>query len=486
MISIVIPAYNEEERISRCLESLLKQDFTGVFEIILVDNGSTDKTAQIAREKGVRVIACTPKGVVFARQAGAEAAGGEIIVQTDADTFYPEGWLSRIQERFDKHRQAVAIVGTFIYQNPPWWARYEYFLRALGNILSSLIFGRLYVVSGANLAFYKKSFIQIGGYRPGAYSSDQIDITARLNRVGKIIYDRKSYCLTSARSVTKPWYVVGADFLRHLGGFTGYLFSNTGEKTKKQARKIASVSTGTYLKVVTPILLIGFLCYGYFVPASPVFGKIYYRSITPQKVIALTFDDGPNEPYTSEILDILDQYNVQATFFLVGYNVKLYPQVAQRMVEEGNVIGNHSYSHNANHALTFDAYKDIALAQQTIISATGLSPHLYRGPHGKKTPWELEAIKKEGFVDVFWSIATTELNGKPAEYLADDIVKKARPGGVVLLHDGYGTEHNIPKADKSTTVKMLPEIIQRLQAEGYTFVTIPELFNIPAYHQVAE
>jgi peptidoglycan-N-acetylglucosamine deacetylase len=486
MISIVIPAYNEEKIINQCLESLQKQDFTGGFEIILVDNGSTDKTTQIARDRGVRVIACNRKGVSFARQAGAEAARGEIIVQADADTLYPPWWLSRIQKQFDKHRQAVAVVGTFIYQNPPWWAQCEYFLRVLGNILSSLIFGRLYVISGANLAFYKKSFIQIGGYRPGAYSSDQIDIAARLSRVGKVIYDRRSYCLTSARSVTKSCFVVGADFVRHLGGFASHIFSNYGEKTKKTSRKITSISTGTYLKVMTPLFLISFLCYGYFVPASPVFGKIYYKSITPQKVIALTFDDGPNEPYTSEVLDILDQYDAQATFFLVGYNVKLYPQTARRMLEDGYVIANHSYSHNANHALTFDAYKDIALAQQTIVSVTGVSPHLYRGPHGKKTPWELEAIKKEGLVDVFWSISTTELNGKTVASMAEDIVKQARPGGVILLHDGYGIDHNVKNADKSTTVKLLPEVIQRLRTEGYTFVTIPELFNIPAYNQVAE
>jgi peptidoglycan-N-acetylglucosamine deacetylase len=486
MISIVIPAYNEEKLISECLESLRKQDFKGAFEVILADNGSTDGTAQIAKDRGARVISCTRKGVSYARQAGAEAARGEIIVQADADTIYPQWWLRRIQEQFDKHRWAVAIAGTFIYRDPPWWSRFEYFLRILGNILSSIVFGRLYVISGANLAFYKKSFVQIGGYRHNVYSADQIDIATRLGQIGKIIYDRKSYGLTSARSVAKPAYIVFADFLRHLGGFIMHIFSISTDKTKKQARKITSISTGTYLKVVTPVLLISFLCYGYFVPASPVFGKVYYKSITPNKVIALTFDDGPNEPYTTEVLDILNEYNVRATFFLVGYNVKLYPQVAQRMLKDEDVIANHTYSHNANHALTFDSPKDIALAQQTIISTTGVSPHLFRGPHGKKTPWELEAIKKEGLVDVFWSISTSELGGRSAEWEADDIIKKARPGGIILLHDGYGTEHNTNNANKSHTVEMLPDIIRSLRAEGYRFVTVPELLNIPAYNQVPE
>ena len=482
MISVVIPAYNEEKIVRECLESLKHQDFTGGYEIILVDNGSTDMTAQIAREMGVRVVSCVHKGVSFARQTGAEAAVGEIIVQADADTVYPKWWISRIQKMFKAHPQAVAVAGTFIYKDPPWWAGFEYFLRVFGNILAVLISGRLYVISGANFAFYKKSFTLIGGYHHGAYSSDQIDIATRLSQVGKVVYDRKSYGSTSARSVAKPVYVIFFDFLRHLYGFGKNHLTVRRAGIKKQSKKMASISTGTYLKVVTPMFLIGILCYGYFVPASPVFGKVYYKSLTPSKVIALTFDDGPNEPYTSEVLDILEKNQVQATFFQIGYNVRLYPEVSRRMVADGDIIGNHTYSHNANHALSFVSYKDIELAQQTIYAETGVKPHLYRGPHGKKSPWELEAIKKEGFVDIFWSIATNELSGKSPAVLADQIVNKAQPGGIILLHDGYGTEHNDPHADKSDTVAMLTEIIQRLQAEGYTFVTIPELFNIPAYN----
>ena len=482
MISVVIPAYNEEKVVRECLESLKRQDFTGGYEIILADNGSTDTTAQIARDMGVRVVSCNHKGVSYARQTGAEAASGEIVVQADADTVYPTWWLSRVQQGFKAHPRAVAVAGAFIYQEPPWWAGFEYFIRVLGNILTILLLGRPYVISGANFAFYKKSFTLIGGYHHGAYSSDQIDIATRLSQVGKVFYDRRSYGSTSARSVSKPVHVVFFDFLRHLYGFAKNYFTISRGTTKKQSKKIVSISTGTYLKVVTPIFLIGILCYGYFVPASPVFGKVYYKSLTPNKVIALTFDDGPNEPYTSEVLAILEKYQVQATFFQVGYNVQLYPEVSRRMVADGDIIGNHSYSHNANHALSFVSYKDIELAQQTIYAVTGVKPHLYRGPHGKKSPWELEAIKKEGFVDVFWNIATNELSGKSPSVLADQIIKKAQPGGIILLHDGYGTEHNDKNADKSDTVTMLPIIIQSLQAEGYTFVTIPELFNIPAYN----
>jgi peptidoglycan-N-acetylglucosamine deacetylase len=486
MISVVVPAYNEEKLIGENLESLKKQDFQGEFEIIVVDNGSRDNTARIARSMGIKVVACPQKGVSYARQCGAEAASGEIIVQADADTVYPPWWLTRILGQFKRHPQAIGVAGTFIYKNPPWWAGVEYFLRVFFGTFSSLLFGRPLVISGANLAFYKRAFTSIGGYEHGAYSCDQINIVTRLSRVGKVIYDGRLYCATSERSVNKPVLAILAAFMSHMTRFAGYAFRSIGLLFKRRRKKISSLSTGMYLKIAIPVFVIGILCYGYFVPASPVFGKVYYRSITSSKVISLTFDDGPNEPYTSQVLDVLKEYDVPATFFLVGNNVRLYPDVARRIFQEGHVIGNHSYYHNANHALSFKADKDILMAQQTISEVTGVEPHLYRPPHGKKSPWELEAIKHEGFVEVLWNISTNELSGRTPLFLAEQIVRKANPGGIILLHDGYGVIHNSPRADKSITVEMLPIIIEKLQNEGYSFVTVPELLHIPAYNRIAE
>jgi peptidoglycan-N-acetylglucosamine deacetylase len=204
MISVVVPAYNEEKLIGQNLESLKKQDFQGEYEIIVVDNGSRDNTALVARSMGIKVVVCPQKGVSHARQCGAEAASGEIIVQADADTIYPTWWLTRIAEQFKKHPEAIGVAGTFIYKNPPWWAGVEYFLRVFFGTLSSLVFGRPLVVSGANLAFSKRAFTRIGGYEHGSYSSDQINIVTRLSRVGKVIYDGRLYCATSERSVNKP------------------------------------------------------------------------------------------------------------------------------------------------------------------------------------------------------------------------------------------------------------------------------------------
>jgi glycosyltransferase involved in cell wall biosynthesis len=233
MMSVVIPAYNEQKYINRCLQSLKEQDYSGKYEIIVVDNGSSDNTQKIARSMGVRVISCPKKGVSYARQAGAEAARGLIIIQADADTIYPQWWLRRIKRQFDTHPKAVAVAGTFIYRNPPWWAAFEYFLRRVFGFLSAVLFGRPLIISGANFAFYKKSLEEIGGYKQDAYSSDQLDISARLSKKGKIYYDGRSYGATSSRAVAKPTFVVASEFFQHLYIFGRHTCKDLSGRLKK-------------------------------------------------------------------------------------------------------------------------------------------------------------------------------------------------------------------------------------------------------------
>jgi len=228
---------------------------------------------------------------------------------------------------------------------------------------------------------------------------------------------------------------------------------------------------------------------GYFLPTSPFFGKVYAAAKSSGKTIALTFDDGPNEPYTSEILDILSSYNIKATFFVIGENAQLYPDVVKKTIFQGNVVANHSYSHNANHALTLYGVKDLERAENVIFSITGVKPHLYRPPHGKKSPWELHGVKEAGLIDVTWDVSANDQHtlayfGTPSpEKYASAIVEDVKSGAIILLHDGHGTLHNSPKSDESLTVQALPLIIEQLQAKGYQFVTVPDLLHVPAYNK---
>ncbi|WP_238581993.1 glycosyltransferase family A protein [Dehalococcoides mccartyi] len=118
MISVVLPACNEEKFLPRSLDSLCRQDF-GSYEVIVVVNGSTDKTALVARKYPVKILHCEKHSAFYARQIGAEAASGEIIVQADADTIYPPDWLSLIYADFKRQPSAVAVAGVYKYADPP-------------------------------------------------------------------------------------------------------------------------------------------------------------------------------------------------------------------------------------------------------------------------------------------------------------------------------------------------------------------------------
>jgi glycosyltransferase involved in cell wall biosynthesis len=226
MISVVVPALNEETHLPECLRSLMDQDWDDEYEIIVVDNGSTDKTADVARDLGVRVIACSTRGAVYARQAGANKARGEIIAQVDADTLYPKDWFSTIASYFLKHPDSAGLAGRYAYIQPAWWAPIERIYRAALNGIGRLVLHWPPSVSGANFAFRRDAFLKAKGYDPASLQSDQWGIARRLSRFGKIDYDDGLVVMTSSRRVTKPVYVlayeslrncyrVGTHFLRH-------------------------------------------------------------------------------------------------------------------------------------------------------------------------------------------------------------------------------------------------------------------------------
>ncbi len=213
MISVVIPAFNEEKFLPRCLDSLLNQDYKGDFEIMVVNNGSTDDTDKVASRYGVRVISCPEKGVIYARQMGASSVSGQIIVQADADTIYPQDWLSRIARHFVSHPESVALAGVYTYNKPPYWAKCEYFLRNVANVLSIFFLGNAACISGANFAFRRQAYLKAGGYGLDSLYPDQWGISHRLSKVGKVSYDRTLSVMTSVRSVESPFFFVLIGFI---------------------------------------------------------------------------------------------------------------------------------------------------------------------------------------------------------------------------------------------------------------------------------
>jgi len=196
-ISVVIPAYNEEQYLGACLQSLKAQDYSGPFEIIVVDNGSTDRTAAVARESGVRVLCEPRRGVCAARQTGTESARGEIVVSTDSDTVFPTDWLSTIAGTFADDPDTVAVTGPVTFVDAPWWGRAQAGALFGVNQMIFLRTGKVRHISGCNTAFRKDAW---SGYRTElTQGGDELDLLRQLSRRGPVVFRRDMRVRTSSR-----------------------------------------------------------------------------------------------------------------------------------------------------------------------------------------------------------------------------------------------------------------------------------------------
>ncbi|MEM9542290.1 MAG: polysaccharide deacetylase family protein [Cyanobacteria bacterium P01_E01_bin.42] len=190
-----------------------------------------------------------------------------------------------------------------------------------------------------------------------------------------------------------------------------------------------------------------------------------------RKVIALTFDDGPAEEFTNNILYILDSHNIKATFFLLGLNVRHYPARAKHIHLKGHALANHSWSHPYHAQSPAGAASQIENTDFWIQKATGVRPKLFRPPGGFLHNGLAAYAAKKGQVVVMWSADSKDYFASP-QSIAKRVLREASPGGIVLFHDGGG--------DRANTVQALPYIINQLKAQGYEFVTVPELLDLKA------
>ncbi len=486
MLSVIIPALNEERFLSRCLESLKDQDYAGEYEIIVVDNGSSDRTPEIARNLGVNVISCPCRGVVFARDAGFKASKGGIIVQADADTVYPGDWLSRIVAHFSLNPDAMSVCGDVVYIHSPLWARVLQSARRLINLLSLRLSRKPALCPASSLAFRREALLKAGGYNTGMpFIGDERDLQGRLDRVGRMIYDPRLLSTTSARRFQGRFYqFIFVDMLwgtlleQAWYGVTGRSLSRSRASPRAEHVVKPLYRRGWAWSTVSMAAILGILLWGYFYPAADVFGTTYHRVSATDKLIALTFDDGPDALHTPQVLDVLHSHGVKATFFVVGSEVERNPALIRRITAEGHVLGNHSYTHRQFAEFGIPDYSELDLAQDKIEEVAGVRPRLFRPPYGRKTPWELDYVKDKGMVTVTWSLWANDLDDIPADAIEKKVIEDARPGIIIVLHDGNAAEENLGQFQ---TVVALPRIIEALQARGYAFVTVPELLGLPPY-----
>lgn len=206
------------------------------------------------------------------------------------------------------------------------------------------------------------------------------------------------------------------------------------------------------------------------ISAEEIYGKVYCRNTLCKGKIALTFDDGPHPRYTKEILAILEEYHVTATFFIIGVNATNYPEDLRRIVAAGCEIGNHTDSHCRIKALSSaEIQKELEQCEEHIYHLCGIRPRVFRPPEGMMNDSLKMVAAKMGYDLVLWSIDTKDWALNPPQEILKTVQNHIRGGDIILMHD-YVSGGN-------TTCASLRLLIPMLLARGYEFVTVSELIQ---------
>ena len=226
---------------------------------------------------------------------------------------------------------------------------------------------------------------------------------------------------------------------------------------------------------IYPLLFIVYsliLFYGCYYVGSNFFIKIICSATTDQKEIAISFDDGPSSNYTTEILQLLKQDNVKATFFCIGNRIAGNESILKKIKEEGHIIGNHSYSHH----FWFDIFSskkmldDLKKMDQETERVIGMLPKLFRPPYGVTNPNLKKAIIKGDYIPVGWSVRSMDTVIRNEKKLLDKINRSLKPGAIFLFHD-----------TSKTTVNVLPEFIREVKNKGYHIIPLDKLLHLNPY-----
>ncbi len=198
---------------------------------------------------------------------------------------------------------------------------------------------------------------------------------------------------------------------------------------------------------------------------------------TDRKIVALTFDDGPDDVWTPQILAVLAQYQIKATFNCVGSRVAQNPQMLQRMAREGHILANHSWDHpNFTKITLAEARDEIERTSQEIQRVAGVRPRYFRPPYGALDRDVIDEVIKLGYKILFWDVDSLDWAGLTGPQAAANVLAHTGPGAIILMHFAGGKGESL-----EDTVQALPYIITTLREEGYSFDTVPQLINQPPY-----
>lgn len=215
------------------------------------------------------------------------------------------------------------------------------------------------------------------------------------------------------------------------------------------------------------------ILWGMFERRAPLFGRIVSRARPRARAIAITFDDGPTEPYTSQILDVLRAYDARATFFVLGARASAAPEVVRRAASEGHEIANHGWDHQP---LPLHGPRHIRetieRTSALVAHITGRRPSFFRAPFGWRNPWVNSAARRQGCRPIAWTVGVHDTDRPGAMTIAQRAIGALQSGTILLLHDGRSLD---PSPDAGQVVEALPAILRAARDRGFEFLTVSAL-----------
>jgi peptidoglycan-N-acetylglucosamine deacetylase len=209
-------------------------------------------------------------------------------------------------------------------------------------------------------------------------------------------------------------------------------------------------------------------------PTGQWFGRAFCGLPRGSKSIALTFDDGPNDPHTLHLLQVLAKHSIRATFFLIGGYVRQRPDIVREIASQNHVIGNHTFTHPL---LTFQSssqiHSELVNCRQAITDVVGEHSNLFRPPWGGRRPGVFHLVRELGLEPIMWNVTGYDWDAPSADYIEKKVRARMHGGSVVLLHDGG---HKAFGTDRSKTVQAVDRLIVRYK-DHHDFVTIPEMMQ---------
>lgn len=210
-------------------------------------------------------------------------------------------------------------------------------------------------------------------------------------------------------------------------------------------------------------------------PTAQWFGRTFASGIRGSKQIALTYDDGPNDPHTLKLLEVLAKHSVRATFFMIGRYVQQRPEIARAVAQAGHVVGNHTFTHPL---LIFESAsqtrQQLADCHQALQDAIGEHSNLFRPPFGGRRPATIRIARELGLETVMWNVTGYDWTAPPAAVIENKVARQMRGGDVIVLHDGG---HRAMGAHRAQTVIATDNLIRRYRDHGYEFVTVEEMIK---------